>query len=433
MRSKFAAIAVAASLLAAAACGGTGKGGSDAGQDASGPVNVEFLSVQQATDNWPTVLSDLMTGYSKDHPGSALKNTFVAQTDLDQKLQLLGAQNALPVLFNAPNTPAAQTEMGQTGKAVDLEAKLTELGVIDKVSPAAISVVKQLQGGKFYALPFELNVEGIWFNKKIFADNAITEPRTWDELTAAATTLQGKGIQPFAASGVEGWPITRLLGDYIFRLLGPDALKKVADGQAKLTDPQYVQAAQAIADLGSKGFFGKGVTTLEYQPAEDLFLQGKAGMFYMGSWAVGDFNDPKKNKIGADNIGYIPFPAVTGGAGNAEQTPMNVGLPTMVSAKAYTPAVGEWLKYLATNYGGTALTKRGLISGFKAATPPADLSETTKLVQTRIDGTKEPVLWFEALFSAKATSVSQKNAARLVTGSMSPQDFMSKVQDALAG
>ncbi|GAA1011633.1 ABC transporter substrate-binding protein [Acrocarpospora pleiomorpha] len=435
MRSqKLAAITVVSSLLATVACGGSSKSGSsDAGADASGPVSVEFLSVQQPTDNWPTILTSLMDGYSKAHPGSTLKNSYTPQTDLDQKLQLLGAQNSLPVLFNAPNTPAAQAEMGQSGKAVDLEAKLTELGVIGQVSPAAIAVIKQLQGGKMYALPFELNMEGIWYNKKIFADNGITPPATWDELVATATTLNDKKIQPFAASGVEGWPISRLLGDYIFRLLGPDALKKVADGTAKLTDGPYVQAAQAIADLGSKGFFGKGVTTLDYQSAEDLFLQGKAGMFYMGSWAVGDFNDPAKNKIGADTIGYMPFPTVAGGVGTADQTPMNVGLPTMVSAKAYTPAVGEWLKYLATNYGDTALSKRGIVTGFKVNNPPATIPATTKVVQDQIAGTKDPVLWFEALFSARATSVAQKNAARLVTGSLSPQDYMSDVQDALKG
>ena len=43
----------------------------------------------------------------------------------------------------------------------------------------------------------------------------------------------------------------------------------------------------------------------------------------------------------------------------------------------------------------------------------------------------DSVLWFEALFNAKASSVSSTNAALLVTGQMSPEEFMTVVQDAL--
>ncbi len=42
------------------------------------------------------------------------------------------------------------------------------------------------------------------------------------------------------------------------------------------------------------------------------------------------------------------------------------------------------------------------------------------------------MLWFEALFGTKATTVSQTNAASLLTGSMSGEKFMQTVQDALS-
>ena len=58
------------------------------------------------------------------------------------------------------------------------------------------------------------------------------------------TTLKAAGVQPFSAAGKDGWPVTRLVGNYIFRDLGPDALQKVADGEAKLTDPEYVDGGR---------------------------------------------------------------------------------------------------------------------------------------------------------------------------------------------
>ena len=49
-------------------------------------------------------------------------------------------------------------------------------------------------------------------------------------------------------------------------------------------------------------------------------------------------------------------------------------------------------------------------------------------MQDLIAGTEETVLWFEALFGTKATTTSQTNAAQLVSGSLSAQDFMALVQ-----
>ena len=41
------------------------------------------------------------------------------------------------------------------------------------------------------------------------------------------------------------------------------------------------------------------------------------------------------------------------------------------------------------------------------------------------------MLWFEALFTTKATTISQTNAALLVTGQLSREEFMELVQAAL--
>jgi raffinose/stachyose/melibiose transport system substrate-binding protein len=400
------------------------------------PLQVEFLSVQQPTETIPTILQSLMTDFAKTHPGSTLKVTYIPQDQLEQKLQLLSAQDALPEMFFAPGTPDGQTQMATAGKALNIEDTLTQLGVFDKMNPTAAQIMRNQQGGKVYALPLELNVEGFWFNKKIFSDNALMPPSTWDDLVADAATLSGKGIQPFSASGIQGWPLTRLVSGYLFRELGPDALQKVKDGSAKLTDPQYVAAAQAVANLGAKGYFGKGFASLDYSPAVDQFIQGKAAMFYMGSWAIGDYNDATRNKIGGpDNIGFFPFPTVAGGSGSVDQMPMNAGDPIMVSAKKYhdEPALAEWLKFLAQNYGNTAISLKGAISGFPASTLPSNLPSTTTLVTTQMQAAKQPLGWFESLMSAKAQSVAQTNAAGLVNGSVAPAKFMSLVQDALSG
>ncbi|OIJ64384.1 ABC transporter substrate-binding protein [Streptomyces mangrovisoli] len=412
-------------VVLVSACGGTGGGA------ASAPKNFSYLSV---TEN--TTVRTALTTLSKGACTSAnealpLKVETVPQASLDQKLQLLAGQNALPVQFAAGNAPALTSKLYKAGQVADLEKQLKSLGVYDQLEPGAVSTIKALYGGKLAVLPYEYNIEGIFYNKKIFAANGLSEPQTWDELVAAAAKLQAKGVQAFSASGQQGWPITRLVSGYLYRSLGPDALKDVADGKAKLTDPQYVQAAQAVADLGKKGYFGKGVGSIDYDTAMNQFLSGKAAMFYMGSWALANIADAKQDKVGADNVGFMPFPAVTGGKGSIGQYPSNVGLGITLGAKTFDSKTGAWVSCIAKNYGSTALKDQGAISGFKVNSSVTDANAVTSQVRSTISDSKQNVLWFEALFSTKATTVSQTNAASLVNGTMSAQQFMQTVQDAL--
>lgn len=417
---------LAAGALALTACSGTGGGG--------GKSSGDFTTLGLTSNTTPNdTLKALSTGTCEAAQKAApIKTDADDQTQHDQKLQLLAGQNALPNLFVSPGTPDLAKQFISGGKLVDISAELKKDGLEDQILPIAASTMQKLYGQKdSYALPNELNIEGIWYNKKIFTDNGIEVPGTWDELTAASDKLLAKGIQPFAGDGKDGWPITRLVGAYLFRDLGPDALQDVADGKAKLTDADYVKAADEVAKLGKAGAFGAGVASTDYNGATNQFLTGQAAMFYMGSWIVSNFNDETQNKIGADTIGFMPFPAVSGGKGSIDQTPANVGQPLMLSKAAYTDDSATWLKCIAQNYGDEVLSKSGVVSGFKLSKDHSDVSALTKGVQDTVNNSKSAVLWFEALFSSKATTASQTNGGSLGNGSISGADFMQQVQNAL--
>ncbi|MGO2097711.1 MAG: ABC transporter substrate-binding protein [Candidatus Microbacterium stercoravium] len=419
-RSAMAAVA-GTSAFALMACSGGGAGGGGSADAFSVLVNVENAEV-------PAVLDTLAAGACSEQADTLpLEVETTPQTNLDQQLQLQAGQAALPVLFSAGNAPSLTAELADAGHVADFEKVLGDLGIADQIEPAAVSTIESLYGG-FRALPFEYNVEGIWYNKQIFAENGIDEPQTFDDMVAAAETLNDAGVQPFSASGEQGWPITRLISSYIFRDLGPDAMQKVADGEAELTDPEYVAAAQAIADLGAEGWFGKGVGSIDMATSENQFLNGSAAMFYMGSWFLSGLNDPEMNQIGVENVGFMPFPAVEGGAGDRSQLAANVGLPLTMNANLVNDDTTGWLECIVENYGSTALEQENRVSGFTLNEEVADVPELTSMVQEQVAETETTVLWFEALFSAEATTTSQRNAAPLVTGSLSAEEFMQKVQ-----
>lgn len=419
-----AAVATATALFLAACGGGAAPSG-----EATDPEKLEYL-VNAENGNIPPVLESMSTGVCEaQNEALPLEINSIPQADLDGQIQLLVGQDALPAMFAAGGTPAEGAKLWNAGKLVDFEVALDDLGVLDQIEPGAISTIKKLYGGAFSFLPFQYNIEGIFYNKVIFEENGFEEPQTWDELMDIAAALKAKGILPFTASGEQGWPITRLLSGYIFRSLGPDALQAVADGEAKLTDPEYVEAAAAIAELGANGYLNENIASLDYDGAQSEFLNGNAAMFYMGTWALTAINNPETNLVGPENVGFMPFPGVEGGAGDIGQYPSNVGLPSTFGSATFGPKVADWAKCITENFGEMSLVEQNTISGFKVPDEVwAEQPQLTQDVHDRIAASTESVLWFEALFNAKAGQDSSKNAALLVTGQISPEEFMSTLQ-----
>ena len=423
-RRRFVAAVVALGVCAVGAVGASGATG--------GAANIKYLSISQNT-TWAPTFQVITNAYAKTKAGagSTFTNEPFDQTDLNQQVELAAGQGALPFLYVTPATNVLK-QLASQGEVLNIETEAKKLGVASDLSPAAMNIIQQVDGAPD-ALPLELNIEGFWYNKALFAKVGVKPPQTWPQLVADAAKFEAAGIQPFAASGIQGWPLTRLISDYLFSELGPDAMTNVISGKASLTSPTYVKAAAQVAALGAKGYFGPGVASLDYTPAEDVFLTGKAAMFYMGSWATADFDNPADDQIGVSKIGFFPFPHVPGGKGPNPLIPANAGQTTSVNAKDLTPATAGWLKYVIETYGSYALLSvgQGTISGFKVAQYPANLSAPDKLVLSTLKTLKHPVLWFEALFSAQATTTSQQDAAPLVTGQMSPIQFMTAVQDAV--
>jgi raffinose/stachyose/melibiose transport system substrate-binding protein len=361
-----------------------------------------------------------------------LQFEYVPQQNINEKIQLLAAQNDLPTLFSAGSATAIAKGLSKDGLLLNVAATFKQLGIYNAVTPVGVSLVEGVYGDPMIGIPKEADIDGFWYNKKIFAQDGITVPSTWSQLVSDAATLQSKGIQPFVTPGspTVGWPITRMIGEYIERELGADAMTPVVQGKATLTDAPYLAGATAIASLGAKGYFGKGVASTDYPTGVSEFLTGKAAIWWMGSWTLADFNQPGANQIGDDNIGFFPFPAVPGGEGN-DLTFMEPGETICFSKAAYNPAVGAWMKYVFSRFGNEDLAVSGVVSGFSITSGTANLPYLTNLVLTRVREAAQPALWFDAAFPAEATTVGNTNAGLFITGQETPSAFMSKIQQAI--
>jgi raffinose/stachyose/melibiose transport system substrate-binding protein len=251
-RAGLAVIAGAAAIAIAGCAGGGGTGGGNGGGGGGGEEAAEFdYLAQNENEVIRNAIATLgQNECSAEEEAMPLKVETLPQADVNQRVVLLASQNALPEMFVGSTSELRPGgALGDDEITLNLEETLTELGVIDNILPAAISTVKNIYGDRFVSMPYQFNIEGFFYDKARFEELGLEEPQTWDEFLEVVETLDAEGVQPLSASGTESWTLLRYVGNHMFRSIGPDAVTAVVAGDAKLTDPEYVESIAAVADL----------------------------------------------------------------------------------------------------------------------------------------------------------------------------------------
>jgi raffinose/stachyose/melibiose transport system substrate-binding protein len=208
-------------------------------------------------------------------------------------------------------------------------------------------------GGKLYALPYNLNIAGIFYNKEIFEKAGLTFPKTFEELIEVAKQLRAKGITPIAIGAKDRWTTSFLFMNILQRLNGvPDFLQDVINNKKNFNDPVFVSAIQKLQNLIQAGAFEEGATSVDSLTASNLFRTGQAAMYYIGTWEVPKIEtSPVRGKVG-----FMKFPTVEG-KGDPNDFMIAPGTAYALSAKSKNLQESkDFLKYLIINYPKIAIS-----------------------------------------------------------------------------
>lgn len=167
--------------------------------------------------------------------------------------------------------------------------------------------------GKIYGVPMRgMQPVMLFYNKKLFAENKLEAPKTWEELQHAITTFKDKGITPFALGGQEKWPELMWLEYLLDRIGGPEVFNKIQSGDASAWgDPAVLKSAQTVKELVDGGAFGKNFNSVDYGSgaAPTLLSKGKAAMHLMGSWEYST-QLGKAPEFAKNDLAWANFPTV---------------------------------------------------------------------------------------------------------------------------
>ncbi|MBT2501283.1 ABC transporter substrate-binding protein [Curtobacterium sp. ISL-83] len=338
--------ATAIALIGATALLATGcsAGGNGASGDGNGKVSMTFWHNSTTGPGkafWETTVKD----FEKQHPNVTIKIQAIQNEDLDGKLQTALNSGSAPDVF-LQRGGGKMSAMAKAGQLMDIS------GSIGKTAKSEISdgTFKGYQlDGKTYAMPVDVNPEGIWYSQDLFKQAGIQgTPTTMDELNADIAKLKAANIQPVAVGAKDAWPAAHWYYNFALRDCSESTLNQAAK-TLKFTNSCWKQAGQDTKTFFDTKPFNDGyLTTAAQQGAGSsagLIANHKAAMELMGAWDPGVISSLTPNAKQLPDLGFFPFPSVSGGKGDSASM-MGAVDGYSCSAKAPQKECTEFLNYM---------------------------------------------------------------------------------------
>lgn len=279
----------------------------------------------QTTDPFPAMLQKEVDRFKAKNPNVEVEVVPLQNDPFKTKLKVaMGAGNAPDVFPSWAGGPLY--EYVKAGQVADLTDLMEKDNYKDYFLDGAISMVNF--DGKLWGVPVENTaVAVVFYNKKVFADNGISIPKTYNELVDIAKKLKAKGIAPFALANKTKWTGSMYYMYLVDRIGGPDIFKKAATRTGgTFEDEAFIKAGQMIQDLVKMGAFSDGYNGLDEDTGQSrtLLYSGKAAIYVMGTWAIGTIKGENPDFYNT-NLDFFPFPAVEGGKGDINNVVGTIG------------------------------------------------------------------------------------------------------------
>ena len=334
------------------------------------PVTLELMHW------WAYVEDEILEQFQDRNPHVTIDNQYVAPDQYSNRIKLLSATNELPDVFGimGPDTQdfIEQGLVKELSYLLEEKAYDQEMAFGETIEPSLLEAaqshlnLEQRASGKQYLLPFGAITVAVVYNKTIFDELGIDEPRNWDELLSNNDKLKEAGYIPLSFTG-KNW------GDWWYRIALEQNFRDKAtqedflSGDAKWTDQEAVDAFNTIKEMWNKDHFDPGGFTSGIEESQALFVQQRMAQFYVVPENFVTYliqNTPKEVEIGA-----YPLPAMVDG-----MMPKGLGgAPNTLSLNVDSnnkEIAGDLIKYLISETTFGKLADVAVVPSLKGYTPP---------------------------------------------------------------
>ena len=398
-----------------------------AAEEMAEPVTITWWHISTA-DEHKALWQKLADEYMADHPNVNIEITVLENEAFKTKLTTVMQSGEPPDIFQSWGG-GVMNEYANAGLLKDITADLDADGGAwrDTFAPGALGVYAYK--GQNYGVPWDMGMIGFWYNKALFTQAGIdAPPTTWTELVDDVQKLKAAGITPIALGEGDKWPGMHMWAYLVTRLGGKANFEGALLRTGSFTDEPFVQAGVMLQDLVALEPFQDGFLGATYGDEATAMGNGKAAMELMGQWAPAVEKDNSEDKQGiGDDLGWFPFPAVEGGAGDPNDA-VGGGNGFAIGKNASPEAV-DFVKYLTRPESQVQLAEIGVaipvVKGGEAGlTDPLMIQLQEQLAKAQYFQ-----LYYDQALPPAMGSVINDSTQGLFAGTLTPEQAAQAIED----
>ena len=311
---------------------------------------------------------------------------------------------------------------------------LNNLPGMNNFSEVAKAAWSTDDGKTTFCVPMASVIHGFLYNKAIFRELGLTEPKTEAEFLATLQKVQASGkYSPLVMGTKDQWEAATMgyqnIGPTLWK--GETGRKGLINGTQQYNKGGFLQAFEALAKW--RPYLPRGYQALAYPDSQNLFAQGRGAIYPAGSWDIGTFRQMNpKLELGA----FKPYTFPNLGASQCvinDHPDIAIGLN---AASKNKDAARTFLSWVASDE--FAQLSANALPGFF---PLANVSYTVSdpVAQTFLNWRKECQASFRTAYQILSRNANPNNendlwnaSAQVLNGTMTPKQAADMVQKNLA-
>ncbi|SDJ43917.1 raffinose/stachyose/melibiose transport system substrate-binding protein [Lentzea albidocapillata subsp. violacea] len=304
---------------------------------------------------------------------------------------------------------------------------LTGAPWLPKLAPELKDITGLLDGTRYAALVTSPAVEGVYYNKDVFAANGITElPKNFDDMITKARALKANGVTPFFEMAGDRWAT-----QWWVQVLLADAARnglweRINTGKETFTSPVVVDAIKKYKALIDEGLFNADIKTAKFEDQGAALLDGRAAMVVQVNSFFGQLQAKSDTAALDRRIGFFPI-SPSGNVGTFIPDQSNALVAFRTGDARREAAARQLLAYWMGPGYQEFVTARRTVSLQPAVANPAGVPKALLDVHASL-GT--------AVGSLQVLAVANPdlyiNLADMIVGTMTPEQVAKATQDQFA-
>ena len=402
----------AATLLAACSTGGSSAGGSG---KASQPL--KFWNMPWGAPAFLKEDQRISAAYKPKSGFGSITYRQVQWANFTQTFSTAVAANTGPAVSSGGGTTAFLFEsQGKIAYADDLLDAWKKNGIYDDFLPGLVDTLKTDNG--YAAVPYNLDMRVLWYNKDLFDKAGADVPTDWDSFEAACKALKKNGVYGYGTYAGAG----AFTGGHnlVCHMINNGGGLFDEDNNPNTVTPENIEAMEWVLGLVKSGYVDPRAAVYTSDNAYQQMNQGKFGMIWDGAGTAANVNAATSKNLAV--VSPLDGPSKKKGA---LYFPNNIMMykntPSQAASEAFLTYYYQTMKSLWTKKTGIGLPPLQSI----ADAAYADDANATKIIKewqpisktwgapgsntvflnvTKVDGTQPMITFAQQILGGKTTA-----------------------------